>query len=40
MTTFNQAQYDDLAVKSKDVYAQTKYDIWGATSPIARPCGS
>jgi 2-polyprenyl-3-methyl-5-hydroxy-6-metoxy-1,4-benzoquinol methylase len=27
MTTFNQAQYDDLAVKSKDVYAHTKYDI-------------
>jgi SAM-dependent methyltransferase len=25
--TFNQAQYDDLAVKSKDVYAHTKYDI-------------
>jgi SAM-dependent methyltransferase len=30
MTTFNQAQYDDLAVKSKDVYAQTKYDILGS----------
>ena len=27
MTTFNQAQYDDLVVKSKDVYAHTKYDI-------------
>jgi hypothetical protein len=29
MTTFNQAQYDNLAVKSKDVYGQTKYDILG-----------
>ena len=27
METFNQAQYDDLAVKSQDVYANTKYDI-------------
>jgi SAM-dependent methyltransferase len=27
MTTFNQAQYDDLVVKSKDVYAHTKYGI-------------
>ena len=27
MTTFNQAQYDDLVVKSNDVYAHTKYDI-------------
>jgi 2-polyprenyl-3-methyl-5-hydroxy-6-metoxy-1,4-benzoquinol methylase len=27
MATFNQAQYDDLAVKSEDVYAHTKYDI-------------
>src|SRR5262245_45136566 len=27
MTTFNQAQYDDLAVKSQDLYANTKYDI-------------
>jgi len=27
MSTFNQAQYDDLSVKSKDLYAQTKYDI-------------
>jgi 2-polyprenyl-3-methyl-5-hydroxy-6-metoxy-1,4-benzoquinol methylase len=25
--TFIQAQYDDLAVKSQDVYAQTKWDI-------------
>ena len=24
MTIFNQAQYDDLVVKSKDVYAHTK----------------
>jgi 2-polyprenyl-3-methyl-5-hydroxy-6-metoxy-1,4-benzoquinol methylase len=27
MSTFNQAQYDDLSVKSQDLYAQTKYDI-------------
>jgi 2-polyprenyl-3-methyl-5-hydroxy-6-metoxy-1,4-benzoquinol methylase len=27
MNTFNQAQYDDLAVKSQDLYANTKYDI-------------
>jgi 2-polyprenyl-3-methyl-5-hydroxy-6-metoxy-1,4-benzoquinol methylase len=27
MSTFNQAQYDDLRVKSQDPYAQTKYDI-------------
>src|SRR5262245_56152249 len=27
MSTFNQAQYDDLASKSQDVYAHTKYDI-------------
>jgi SAM-dependent methyltransferase len=25
--TFNQAQYDDLAIKSQDIYAHTKYDI-------------
>jgi 2-polyprenyl-3-methyl-5-hydroxy-6-metoxy-1,4-benzoquinol methylase len=27
MLTFNQAQYDDLAIKSQDIYAHTKYDI-------------
>lgn len=27
MDTYNQAQYDDLAVKDKDLYAHTKYDI-------------
>jgi 2-polyprenyl-3-methyl-5-hydroxy-6-metoxy-1,4-benzoquinol methylase len=27
MTTFNQAQYDDLVSRSEDVYAHTKYDI-------------
>jgi SAM-dependent methyltransferase len=27
VVTFNQAQYDDLAVKSQDIYAHTKYDI-------------
>jgi SAM-dependent methyltransferase len=27
VTTFNQAQYDDLAVKGQDLYASTKYDI-------------
>jgi SAM-dependent methyltransferase len=27
MATFNQAQYDDLKVKTQDVYANTKYDV-------------
>jgi SAM-dependent methyltransferase len=27
VSTFNPAQYDDLQVKSQDLYAQTKYDI-------------
>lgn len=27
MSTFNQAQYDDLKAKTQDVYANTKYDI-------------
>ena len=27
MSTFNQAQYDDLRVKSQDAYAQAKYDV-------------
>jgi 2-polyprenyl-3-methyl-5-hydroxy-6-metoxy-1,4-benzoquinol methylase len=47
MTTFNQAQYDDLVVKSKDVYANTKYDIlerYLADQPLMRilnvGCGS
>jgi 2-polyprenyl-3-methyl-5-hydroxy-6-metoxy-1,4-benzoquinol methylase len=27
MSTFNQAQYDDLRAKSQDAYAQAKYDV-------------
>jgi 2-polyprenyl-3-methyl-5-hydroxy-6-metoxy-1,4-benzoquinol methylase len=27
VSTFNQAQYDDLSVKAEDAYAQAKYDI-------------
>jgi 2-polyprenyl-3-methyl-5-hydroxy-6-metoxy-1,4-benzoquinol methylase len=27
VSTFNEAQYQDLAVKSRDIYAHTKYDI-------------
>jgi 2-polyprenyl-3-methyl-5-hydroxy-6-metoxy-1,4-benzoquinol methylase len=27
VSTFNQAQYDDLSVKAQDAYAQAKYDI-------------
>jgi SAM-dependent methyltransferase len=47
MLTFNQAQYDDLKIKSQDLYAQTKYDIllghlaaYGRMRILNAGCGS